>query len=96
MGLLAEPRPGALPAPVAGAVAFMAVGATLVAYLAQSWAQRVVSPTRTGLVFALEPMAAVGFGVLWLGETLGLRQGAGAAAILAGVVMGEAAASRGA
>ncbi len=94
VGLLAEPRPGALPLPAAGAVAFMAVGATLVAYLAQSWAQRVISPTRTGLVFALEPVAAVGFGVLWLGETLGLRQGAGAAAILAGVVMGEAAASR--
>jgi threonine/homoserine efflux transporter RhtA len=50
----------------------------------------VVSPTRTGLLFALEPVAAVGFGIAWLGETLGPRQAAGAAAILLGVVIGEA------
>jgi len=88
-GLVVEPRVTVISAGVAGAIAFMAVGATLVAYLAQSWAQRIVSPTRTGLLFTVEPVAAVAFGMLWLGETLGLRQSAGAAVILAGVVMGE-------
>ena len=84
-----EPRPAAPPGSVAGAIVFMALAATLGAYLAQAWAQRVVSPTRTGLLFALEPVAAVAFAVAWLGETLGPRQAAGAAAILLGVVIGE-------
>lgn len=86
-----EPRPAAIPGPAAGAIVFMAVAATLGAYVAQAWAQRVVSPTRTGLLFALEPVAAVAFGVAWLGEALGPRQAAGAAAILLGVVIGKAA-----
>ncbi|HEV2438729.1 MAG TPA: DMT family transporter [bacterium] len=84
-----EPAPAAVPGSVAGAVVFMAVAATLGAYVAQAWAQRVVSPTRTGLLFALEPVAAVGFGVAWLGEPLGPRQAAGAAAILLSVLIGE-------
>lgn len=88
--LIIEPRPDAVHQSAAGAILFMAVAATLGAYLAQTWAQRVVSPTRTGLLFAIEPVAAVAFGVAWLGEVLGPRQAAGAAAILLGVVIGEA------
>jgi drug/metabolite transporter (DMT)-like permease len=83
-----ERAPAAVSGSVAGAIVFMAVAATLGAYVAQAWAQRVVSPTRTGLLFALEPVAAVGFGVAWLGEPLGPRQAAGAAAILLGVLIG--------
>jgi drug/metabolite transporter (DMT)-like permease len=89
VAVLVEPRPAAVPQSAAGAVLFMAVAATLGAYVAQTWAQRVVSPTRTGLLFAIEPVAAVAFGVAWLGEALGPRQAAGAAAILLGVVIGE-------
>jgi len=84
-----QSRMSGVPAGPAAAVVFMAVGATLVAYLVQSWAQRTVSPTRTGLLFSVEPVAAVGFSVAWLGEALGLRQAVGAAMILAGVVLGE-------
>lgn len=84
---LFDPRPEAVPPFAAGAIVFMAVAATLGAYAAQTWAQRIVSPTRTGLLFALEPVAAVAFGVAWLGESLGPRQAAGAAAILLGVVL---------
>jgi drug/metabolite transporter (DMT)-like permease len=87
--LAVEPRPGPAPVSVARAIAFMAVAATLGAYVAQAWAQRVVPATRTGLLFALEPVAAVVFGAVWLGEALGPRQAAGAAAILAGVLLGE-------
>ncbi|HLJ60897.1 MAG TPA: DMT family transporter [bacterium] len=94
VGLVWEPRPiGVLPGTIASVV-FMAVGATFAAYLAQSWAQRTVSPTRTGLLFAVEPVAAVGFSVAWLGEALGTRQALGAAAILAGVALGEAGRAR--
>jgi len=87
--LVLEPRAAAVPGYAVEAIVFMAVAGTLGAYLAQAWAQRIVSPTRTGLLFALEPVAAVGFGVAWLGEALGPRQAAGAAAILLGVVIGE-------
>jgi drug/metabolite transporter (DMT)-like permease len=85
----AEPAPAAVPAAVGGAIVFMAVAATLGAYVVQAWVQRIVSPTRTGLWFAIEPVAAVGFGVAWLGEPFGPRQAAGAAAILLSVVIGE-------
>jgi drug/metabolite transporter (DMT)-like permease len=90
----AEPAPAAVPGPAAGAIVFMAVAATFGAYVAQAWAQRVVSPTRTGVLFVFEPVAAVGFGVAWLGEPLGPRQAAGAVAILLSVVIGETARDR--
>lgn len=89
LGLLTEPRAGFVPPGVLGAVAFMAAGATFAAYLAQTWAQRLISPTHTGLLFSAEPVAAVAFGVIWLGDPLGPRQGAGAAVILAGIAMGS-------
>jgi drug/metabolite transporter (DMT)-like permease len=88
-GLLAEPREGPLPLGALEAIGFMAVGATLLAYLVQSSAQRIVSPSRTGLLFTLEPVAAVAFGMMWLGEAFHPRQALGAAAILAGVTMAE-------
>ena len=86
-----EPRPGPLPPYVVGAIVFMAIAATLLAYLVQTWAQRFTSPVRAGLLFAVEPVAAVAFGVLWLGDSLSARQAVGAVAILAGVAMGEVA-----
>jgi drug/metabolite transporter (DMT)-like permease len=85
--VLVEPGPAGVPPSAAGAIVFMAVAATLGAYVAQAWAQRVVSPTRTGLLFAIEPVAAVACAALWLGESLGPRQAAGAVAILLGVVI---------
>jgi len=84
-----EPRPAPLSWGVAGAVAFNAVGGTLVGFLGQTWAQRTVPPTRAGLLLSVEPVAAVGFSVVWLGDVLGARQAIGAAAILLGVVLGE-------
>ena len=89
MGWFTERRPTLVPPEVAGAVAVMAVGGTLLAYLAQTWAQRFTSPVRVGLLFSVEPVAAVAFGILLLGESLSLPQALGAAAILAGVAMGE-------
>ena len=88
--LSVEPAPAAVPSRlVAAAIVFMAVAATFGAYIAQAWAQRLVSPTRTGLLFAIEPVAAVGFGVAWLGDPLGPRQATGAAAILLSVLIAE-------
>ncbi|HKV45681.1 MAG TPA: DMT family transporter [bacterium] len=83
-----ERRAGAIPLSAIGAVAFMAVAATGAAYLVQTWAQRFTSAARVGLLFTVEPVAALAFGILWLGERLNGHQAVGAAAILAGVVMG--------
>ena len=85
----AEPLPVAVPGSAAAAIVFMAVAATFGAYVAQAWAQRFVSPTRTGLLFAIEPVAAVGFGVAWLGDPFGPRQATGAAAIVLSVLIAE-------
>jgi len=62
---------------------------TAVTYFLQSWGQQHTTPTRTALIFALEPVfaavAAVGIG----GETLTARMLAGGTLILAGVLAVE-------
>jgi drug/metabolite transporter (DMT)-like permease len=64
------------------------IGATAVAFLLQTWAQRVVGPTRTAIVLLLEPVFAAALGAV-LGERLGLSGVVGAALILVSVVVVE-------
>ena len=45
--------------------------ATAFAYLAQTWAQRRTTATRTALAFALEPVWAAFFGMTLRGDSLG-------------------------
>jgi drug/metabolite transporter (DMT)-like permease len=71
------------------AAAFTGVLATSLAFGIQTVAQRFTSPTRTALVFATEPVFAAVFSFLLIGEVLGLRQLAGCALILAGMVVAE-------
>ncbi|MCW5964983.1 MAG: DMT family transporter [Bryobacterales bacterium] len=71
------------------AVLFTGVLATALAFLVQTWAQRITSPTRTALIFSLEPVFAWGTAFLVLGEQLGGMSAAGALLILAGVVAVE-------
>jgi drug/metabolite transporter (DMT)-like permease len=63
--------------------------ATVFAFLVQTSAQRVLSPTHTALIFCMEPV----FGALWayaaLGERLGPVGYAGAALILAAMLVAE-------
>lgn len=63
--------------------------ATAFAFLAQTWAQQYISPTRAALIFMLEPVFAWLVAWWWTGEVLTGRAAAGAALILAGVLLVE-------
>lgn len=71
------------------AVVFTGLLATALAFLVQTWAQRVTSPTRTALIFSLEPVFAWGTAFVVLGEQLGGWSAVGALLILTGVVAVE-------
>ncbi len=71
------------------ALGITSVFATVVAFAIQAWAQQFTPPTHTALIFALEPVFALGTSYLVLGERLGWRAGAGSVLILAGVFVSE-------
>lgn len=60
------------------------LGVSAVAYLLQVWAQTEIGPAPTAVVLTLEPVFAVGAGLV-LGERLTLRGWVGAALILAAI-----------
>jgi len=62
---------------------------TAVAFTVQAWAQQFTPATHTALIFTLEPVFAWLTSFLILRERLGLRAGAGALAILGGVLISE-------
>lgn len=91
-------RAGATAAPAAGlfaplpAVAWieaagMGVGATALTFFLQTWAQRTLSATRVGVIFALEPVFATLFSYALFGERFGVRAAVGMGLILAGVIV---------
>ena len=63
--------------------------ATALAFAVQTWAQRWSSPTRTVLIFSLEPVFAWVTSYIVAGEVLSHRGMAGAALILAGILIVE-------
>ena len=75
-----------------GALLVTGIFASALAFLAQTWAQRRTSATRTALAFALEPVFAAVFGYTLAGDRLGAVGWAGCAAIMAGIVLAEPAA----
>jgi drug/metabolite transporter (DMT)-like permease len=76
-----------------GALLVTGVFASALAFLAQTWAQRRTSATRTALVFALEPVFAAIFGYTLAGDRLGPVGWAGCAVIMAGILLAEPAAA---
>ena len=62
---------------------------TAVAFTAQAWAQQFTPATHTALIFTLEPVFAWLTSFLYLKERLGIRAGAGALLILAGILVSE-------
>lgn len=76
------------------AVAFTAVGATAAAFSLMTWGQRVVPEAQAALILLVEPVSAGVLGAA-TGESLGLGGAAGAALILAGVVVAEVGGRRG-
>jgi drug/metabolite transporter (DMT)-like permease len=80
-------------ATVWGALVVTGVFASALGYLAQAWAQRRTSATRTALIFALEPVFAGIFGYALAGDRLGTLGWAGCAVILGGIAVAEPAAA---
>lgn len=70
-------------------MAYLVACGSVAAPLLQVLAQRTLSPGRVGLLFALEPVFALGFALAVGGERFVPRWWAGAALILAAVVMVE-------
>ena len=71
----------------AAQVGYMAVFATLVAALVQTWAQGKMEPTHAAILYALEPVSGAIFAYIVAGERLGWRGGLGAVLIVAGVLV---------
>jgi len=63
--------------------------ATALAFTIQAWAQQHTTPTRTALIYSLEPVVAWLTSFLLTGETLTRRAGAGAGLILSGILLVE-------
>ncbi len=71
------------------ALAITSLFATALAFTIQTWAQRYSSPTRTAIIFSLEPVFAWGTSYLVAGEVLSRRGTLGALLILAGILLVE-------
>lgn len=63
--------------------------ATAYALFVQTRMQRYTTPTRTAIIFAMEPVSAALFGILWAGEHLTLLQGIGGVLIVAAMLLAE-------
>lgn len=90
-GAVALPGGLALPPDIMswGAVVLTAVLATAFAFVVQTWAQSIISPTRTAIILTMEPVFAGVFAVLIGGEILGWRTLAGGALVIAAMYLVE-------
>jgi drug/metabolite transporter (DMT)-like permease len=86
--LLEHPYFRATPTAIA-AILITGILCTAVAFSVQSWAQQFTPATHTALIFTTEPVFAWLTSFIYLHERLGLRAGAGALLILAGVLISE-------
>lgn len=68
-------------------LAFQSVVVTFASYLAWFWILRTYLASRVSVFSFLTPLFGVGFGVLFLHESVGLRFASGAALVLAGIVL---------
>jgi len=78
-----------LPVGAYGAILFLAIGGTVVITLGQVWAQARTTPTRTAIIWSMEPVFASFFAWFWLGERMGSWGVIGAAFILSGILLAE-------
>ena len=87
--LAAEARPLPGTAAFALAVLWMAIVATVFTFVAQTWAQARMSAVHAAILFAMEPVWTSLFAWAALGERMTRRDTAGAALILAGILVSE-------
>jgi drug/metabolite transporter (DMT)-like permease len=76
-----------------GALLVTGIFASALGFLAQTWAQRRTSATRTALAFSLEPVWTAFFGFTLAGDRLGAIRWLGCGVIMAGIVLAEPAAA---
>jgi len=74
---------------VVAAVLITGILGTAVGFTVQAWAQQFTPATHTALIFTLEPVFAWLTSFVYMNERLGLRAGAGALLILAGILVSE-------
>ena len=72
-----------------GAVIITSVLATFIAFLIMIWAQKILNPSETAIIFAIEPLAAALFAMVFAGELLGLWGWIGGSLICIAVAYGE-------
>ena len=70
------------------------VFASALAFLVQTWAQQRTTAAQAALLMALEPVWTAFFGYVLAGDRLGVAGWAGAALIMAGIVLAEPAAAQ--
>jgi drug/metabolite transporter (DMT)-like permease len=87
--LAAEARPLPRTAGFLAAVLWMALFATVVTFIAQTWAQARMSAVHAAILFALEPVWTALFAWIVLGDRMTRRDVAGAALILSGILVSE-------
>ena len=76
-----------------GALVVTGVFASALGFLVQTWAQQRTTATRTALALTMEPVWAGLFGFTLAGDRLGAAGWAGAALIMAGILLSEPAAA---
>jgi drug/metabolite transporter (DMT)-like permease len=89
LSFLLEPLPAGLTPPVWASLAYLAAFATVGTTVLQAWAQRYTDPTRTAIIFTLEPVFAAVFAYFLLGEVQTPRTWLGGALIVAGILVAE-------
>ena len=72
-----------------GVLIFLAICCTAIAFVLQTSCQRYISPSRTGVIFALEPVSGAIFSALLLGDHLGINGIIGGALIFASLIFME-------
>ena len=71
------------------AAGFLAAFCTVAAFWTQTWAQKFIPPTRTAIIFTLEPVTAAVCGYLWLAEPIGVYGSIGGGLIVLGLIIAE-------
>jgi drug/metabolite transporter (DMT)-like permease len=79
-----HPTPGAI-----GALVYLTIFATVIALFVQTRYQRDTTPTRSAVIFSIEPVLASLFAYFLLGEVLGTSGMVGGGFIVAGVLISE-------
>jgi drug/metabolite transporter (DMT)-like permease len=72
-----------------GALLYLTIFATVIALFVQTRFQKDTTPTRSAVIFSIEPVLAAGFAYIVLGEVLGVAGMVGGGLIVGGVLVSE-------